>query len=259
MSELLMRTLTGIILVLLTVFIAIKGGTIMAFFIFLLSIIGLREFYNAMEGYNVHPIKSVGYISCGFFLFNWLGIEKFSLLFILYFFLIISSIFLILKEDVTLYDTSITLFGIVYIPYLFQHILYLGGSIYTWLIFIIAWGTDTFAYVVGNLFGKRKLCPKLSPNKTIEGSIGGILGTVLLTYLYAKILGINPIWKYLILSIIGSIVAQLGDLTASKIKRISNVKDFGFIIPGHGGVLDRFDSILFTAPLVYYYINWFIL
>lgn len=254
-----MRTITGLILVLLTVFIAINGGTIMAFFTFLLSIIGLREFYNAVEGDNVHPIKPVGYISCLFFLFNWLGAERFSLLFILYFTLIISSIFFISNEDITLYDMSITTLGIVYIPYLFQHILYLGGSVYIWLVFIIAWGTDTFAYTVGNLFGNKKLCPKLSPNKTVEGSIGGILGSVLLTCLYTKILGINPIWKYIILSILGSIVAQLGDLTASKIKRISKVKDFGFIIPGHGGVLDRFDSILFTAPLVYYYIDWLIL
>ncbi len=259
MKELLIRTITGIILVLLTVFIAIKGGIIMAFFIFLLSIIGLREFYNAVEGESVHPIKPVGYVGCLFFLFNWLGVEKFSLLFILYFTVIISSIFFVLNEDTTLYDMSITLFGIVYIPYLFQHILYLGGDIYIWLVFIIAWGTDTFAYAVGNLFGNKKLCPKLSPNKTLEGSIGGILGSVLLTCLYTKILGINPIWKYIILSIIGSIVAQLGDLTASKIKRLSDVKDFGFIIPGHGGVLDRFDSILFTAPLVYYYIDYFIL
>ncbi|QQY80703.1 phosphatidate cytidylyltransferase [Keratinibaculum paraultunense] len=259
MKELFIRTITGIILVLLTVFVAIKGGTIMVFFIFLLSIIGLKEFYDAVECNSVHPIKFIGYMGCLFFLFSWLGVEKFSLLFILYFILIISSIFLVLNEDATLYDISITLFGIVYIPYLFQHILYLEGDIYIWFVFIIAWGTDTFAYIVGSLFGKKKLCPKLSPNKTLEGSIGGILGSVLLTYLYIKILGINLIWKYIILSIIGSIVAQLGDLTASKIKRFSNVKDFGFIIPGHGGVLDRFDSILFTAPLVYYYINYFIL
>lgn len=259
MKELLMRTVTGLILVLLTVLVASKGGVLMAYFTFLLSIIGLREFYNAIEGQDVSPIKPIGYISCVLFLFHWLDYERFSLMFILYFSIIALLISLIFINNKTFYDISITFFGIFYIPFLFQHILYLGGSIYIWLVFIIAWGTDTSAYVFGNLFGKKKLCPNLSPNKTIEGSLGGILGPVLLTYIFAKYLKLEHIWKLIPLSIIGSIVAQLGDLSASKIKRISNIKDFGFIIPGHGGVLDRFDSILFTAPLVYYYVNWFIL
>ena len=133
-----------------------------------------------------------------------------------------------------------------------QHIIYLSNGIYIWLVFIIAWGTDTFAYVFGMLFGKHKLCPSLSPKKTIEGSIGGIIGAIGLTYLYIKYLEIDAYWAFLLIAFIGSIVAQIGDLTASKIKRVTGIKDFGFIMPGHGGVLDRFDSILFIAPYTYY-------
>ena len=126
------------------------------------------------------------------------------------------------------------------------------------VIFIIAWGTDTFAYLSGSLFGKTKLCPKLSPKKTVEGSLGGILGAIILTLIYAKYFGVFPVWKFVLLSLIGSIIAQIGDLTASKIKRLTGIKDFGFIMPGHGGVLDRFDSILFTAPFIYYFVNFFL-
>ncbi|HSH36827.1 phosphatidate cytidylyltransferase, partial [Schnuerera sp.] len=125
-------------------------------------------------------------------------------------------------------------------------------------IFIIAWGTDTFAYLTGSLFGKNKLCPKLSPKKTVEGSIGGIIGSIILTLIFVKYYGLFPIWKFFLLAFLGSIIAQLGDLNASKIKRVTGIKDYGFIMPGHGGILDRFDSILFTAPFVYYFVNFFL-
>lgn len=106
---------------------------------------------------------------------------------------------------------------------------------------------------------KKKLCPKLSPNKTIEGSIGGILGSILLTTIFSKYFYLTPLWKNILLSIIASIMAQIGDLTASKIKRETGIKDYGYIMPGHGGILDRFDSILFTAPVVYYCVKYLIL
>lgn len=259
MKELLIRTISGIILVLLALFMAIKGGIMLACFVFLLSIIGLREFYNALENIEIKPIKTIGYISCLCFLLNSLGFTQLNLIFMLYLLLTVLLITSIFKKDMNIIDLATTFFGVFYIPFFMQHIIYLEGTIYIWLIFIAAWGTDTFAYIFGNLFGKTKLHPELSPNKTIEGSIGGIFGTFILTLIFSKHFSLIPLWKLLIFSIISSIMAQLGDLVASKIKRFTKIKDYGFIMPGHGGVLDRFDSILFTAPFVYYFVNYFII
>lgn len=259
MSEFIKRTITGLILVLVTIFLTLKGGVLLSYFIFLISVIGLREFYNAIDKKNYTPISVVGYISCLFFLLNSLGYEKINLNFIIASTIITLMIIFIFKKNIKLADISITIFSIFYIPFLFQHIIYLDGYIYIWLVFITAWGTDTFAYLSGNLFGKTKLSPNLSPNKTVEGSIGGILGSILLTIIFSKYLQLFPQWKFVLLSALAAFIAQLGDLAASKIKRVTNIKDYGFIIPGHGGILDRFDSILFTAPFVYYFVNLFIL
>ncbi|MCF6463303.1 phosphatidate cytidylyltransferase [Clostridium sp. Cult1] len=258
MKSLIIRAISGLFIVLLTIFMISKGGILAALFIFLLSIIGIREFFDAIENKGVKPIKGIGYISCIGFLFYSLDFKWVSLIYI-FIFVIIALIFnFIYKKDINFIDSISTIFGILYIPFLMEHIIYLDGTIYIWLIFIIAWGTDTFAYLSGSLFGKTKLCPKLSPKKTVEGSLGGILGAIILTLIYAKYFGVFPVWKFVLLSLIGSIIAQIGDLTASKIKRLTGIKDFGFIMPGHGGVLDRFDSILFTAPFIYYFVNFFL-
>ena len=258
MGEFVKRTITGLILVLLTIGLTLKGGRLLSFFVFLISIIGLREFYNALDN-KYSSIRPIGYIASILFLLNSLGYEKIGLDFIVSLTMGALLILLVLKESIKLTNISITIFSIFYIPFLFQHIIYLDGSIYIWLIFITAWGTDTFAYLAGNLLGKNKLCPDLSPNKTIEGSIGGILGSILLTIGFSKYFNLPHLWELIILAGLGSIIAQFGDLTASKIKRITGIKDYGFIIPGHGGILDRFDSILFTAPFVYYFVKFFIL
>ena len=129
---------------------------------------------------------------------------------------------------------------------------------FLWLVYIISFGTDTFAYFAGVFFGKHKLCPNVSPKKTIEGAIGGILGCLGLTIAYFKFFGINISIYTIIFSIFVSAFSMVGDLLASKIKREYDVKDFGSILPGHGGILDRFDSLLFVAPVVYYFVSYFI-
>ena len=131
------------------------------------------------------------------------------------------------------------------------------GKIYVWLIFIIAFATDTCAYFVGYAFGKHKLIPKVSPKKTIEGSIGGILGSTLICLAFGYYFNID-LKVIVILGFLGSIVAQVGDLFASSIKRYVGIKDYGKLIPGHGGILDRFDSVILVAPFVYSIINLFI-
>jgi phosphatidate cytidylyltransferase len=128
------------------------------------------------------------------------------------------------------------------------------GIFHVWLIFIAAWGCDTGAYFTGRAFGKRKLAPNLSPNKTVAGAVGGTLIAAALAAAYALILRHLGIWApgsiipFAVYGLMGAILAQAGDLTASAIKRRKEIKDFGRIIPGHGGILDRFDSILFVAP-----------
>jgi phosphatidate cytidylyltransferase len=119
---------------------------------------------------------------------------------------------------------------------------------------LTAFGTDIFAYFTGQAIGKHKLSPKISPKKTIEGAIGGILGSVLLCVVFGHFFGELLLLHYAVIGVLGSILAQLGDLTASIFKRKMGVKDYGMLIPGHGGIMDRFDSVLFTAPFVYYYI-----
>lgn len=125
------------------------------------------------------------------------------------------------------------------------------------LVFIGAWSTDTGAYFIGVLFGKHKLIPEVSPKKTVEGAFGGVLGCVVGFVLYGFIVSklhsdirVNYL-MLILLALVVSVVSQLGDLIASFVKREQGIKDFGFIFPGHGGVLDRFDSIIAVAPLIY--------
>ena len=130
------------------------------------------------------------------------------------------------------------------------------------LIFIGSWITDTCAYFSGMLFGKHKLAPTISPKKTVEGAAGGALGTMLVMTVYALCVkhfaAVNlNLPGVIILGILCGIFSQTGDLCASIIKREHGIKDFGHIMPGHGGVMDRFDSLIFVSPIVYYFISFF--
>jgi phosphatidate cytidylyltransferase len=166
-------------------------------------------------------------------------------------------------KTVSVNEASLMLFGIAYIPFLLSTLIEVsgleGGRLLLWLVFVGAYSTDTFAYFSGVFFGKHKLCPEISPKKTVEGSVGGTLGCVVMLIIYGVLLEktfgqtINyP--KLAILGVLVAIISQIGDLTASIIKRKYGVKDYGSIFPGHGGILDRLDSIITTAPLVYIYI-----
>ncbi len=164
-------------------------------------------------------------------------------------------------------DMAYTLLGILYIPFLLAFAVSTRnldrGFEYIWLIFIGAMMTDIFAYFSGVTLGKTKIIPHISPKKTVEGSIGGALGCMLIMVLYGAVV-INrpgaesiPLFHFAIVGLFCGIVSQLGDWAASAIKRNTGVKDFGKIIPGHGGIMDRVDSILFVAPLIYIYVSLF--
>ncbi|MBE6655340.1 MAG: phosphatidate cytidylyltransferase [Ruminococcaceae bacterium] len=152
-----------------------------------------------------------------------------------------------------------TVIGVVYATVGFTSIALLrrlaGGQYLFGMVFVGAWVTDTMAYFTGRFFGKHKLCPNISPKKTVEGSLGGIIFCALSFLLYGfivqKIVGVVPNYPMLFISgIASSVVSQIGDLAASLIKREHDVKDYGKLMPGHGGVMDRFDSILALAPML---------
>jgi len=129
-----------------------------------------------------------------------------------------------------------------------------GIHSYVWIVVLAAFATDIFAYFTGTLLGRHKLAPRISPKKTVEGAIGGVLGSVLFCGLFGYFFLPAGFVDCIALGVLGGVVSQVGDLSASVLKRGLGVKDWGALIPGHGGVLDRIDSMLFTAPLVFYYL-----
>ena len=152
-------------------------------------------------------------------------------------------------------------FSFLYAPVMLSFIDFtrmLDKGIYlVWLVLICSWGSDTCAYCVGMLIGKHKMSPVLSPKKSIEGAIGGVVGAALLGGIYAAVVGAhleaeNPIITYAVICAVGALISMVGDLAASAIKRNHDIKDYGKLIPGHGGILDRFDSVIFTAPVIYF-------
>jgi len=174
---------------------------------------------------------------------------------------IFMAIYVISFPRFTFESVAYAFTGFIYIT-IFLSSVYLirnlsNGRFVFWLIFISAWICDTCAYFVGSNLGKRKLAPVLSPKKSVEGSIGGIIGSVIVGFLLGYVVeyklcgGANHTIAYMIICAIGAVVAQIGDLVASGIKRNHDIKDYGNLIPGHGGMLDRFDSVIFVAPVIY--------
>lgn len=243
------------------------------FALFVVSFLGLYEYFSTIEKGNIRNIKPMKYLGIIMGLILQFLIESKNLQNLI---LPFSSICMLILLSLPVFSrkynftgAGATLLGIIYIPTFFSY-LYLIRSIPTygigliWFVFIISWLSDTSAYYSGRAFGRTKLCPEVSPHKTVEGAIGGLIGSTLGCIVYGGILKyfsvINiPLIHLVIMGITGSMISVLGDLSASSIKRNVGAKDFGNIIPGHGGILDRFDSILFVAPLVYYYITFIIL
>lgn len=162
---------------------------------------------------------------------------------------------------VTLTDAAVTLLGLFYVGWFLGHLILLRnlnqGEFLIFFLFLVTWAGDTGAYYIGKGFGRRRMAPQVSPNKTIEGAIGGWLATVLAAVLAQQwFLPLISVSDSLILGGLLGIVGQLGDLTESMFKRGAGVKDSGHFLPGHGGILDKLDSLIFTAPVLYYYLLW---
>jgi len=256
------RVLTTVVMLPILIGIVILGGVCLRIAILILSVIGLNEIYMSISKGN-KEVHLIGYIFCVFY--SQLLDDYFlrSLYVITSVFILTLLIYLVITHKKTnIIDCAVTMFGFYYVTFLLSNVYFVReipeyGQYLVWLIFICAWASDTGAYFVGVNFGKRKLVPLLSPGKTVEGTVGGILSAGILAFVYGFVLQtyfgleINFIWIFAVIGVIGAALSQLGDLTASAIKRYTGIKDFGGILPGHGGVMDRFDSVLFTAPAVY--------
>lgn len=252
------RIISSIVALPILFFFVLKGGIVLSLGACAISLIGLYEFYRSFESKGINPFSNIAYLyTILLFVLLYVSNENEYLLLLMFSMLVIMLFVLVFSTKYTLVDIAITMLGFMYISISFSHILLitkLSVNYIIWLVFIIAWGSDTFAYFAGKAFGKRKLIPSVSPNKTVAGSVGGIIGSMLLCATFAYYLMPDYIVQIMLLGIIGAMISQMGDLVASKIKRINDIKDFGNLMPGHGGILDRFDSIIMTAPMVYYFI-----
>ena len=240
------------------------GGIWLKGFAIVLSVLGLYEFYNALREKKFNPIPIVGYILiAAFYATN----NNFQYLMYIVVLVAIALLMIpIINLKYTFIDAAITLLGFLYVGILFGFMPLIsnkeGGQYLIWLIFLGSWICDTTAYYSGKYLGKKKLCPKVSPKKTIAGAVGGFLGSTIGCGIYGIIVSsyvphVEVIHFFLIGALCG-IMGQFGDLVASSIKRYVGIKDYSNLIPGHGGILDRFDSILFNSAVVFYYLTFIV-
>ena len=251
------RILSGLIMVPLLA-VLYFGGYVLTAACFIIAIVGVYEFFRGFKAMDVHPSYPVALLSA-IFLYAMNIFTENDTWHMLWLFLsvLLSMLYLFNIEHRKLEDAMSTIVGIVYVIFFSYHVLLVeqtDASILIWLIVISAFGTDIFAYFTGMAIGKHKLCPHISPKKSIEGSVGGTLASVILCGLFGYFFAEEYLVHCFVIGLLGGIISQLGDLTASVFKRKMGIKDYGNLIPGHGGILDRFDTVLFTAPLVYYYI-----
>lgn len=256
------RLISGIILLAVTVTIVVFGGNYLFAALFIIALIGMMELYKIVKVHKAFP-GILGYLACvSYYLLIFFELEQYRVLLFIAFlmFLMFAYVFGFPKfstEQITVAFFALFYVGIM-LSYIYKVRMLEDGALLVWLIFIGAWGSDTCAYCVGMLFGKHKIAPKLSPKKTVEGCIGGVVGAALIGFIYATAFQDtitdfdNPQLAFAIIGAASSVISQIGDMAASAIKRNHDIKDYGNLIPGHGGILDRFDSIIFTAPIVYF-------
>jgi len=254
--------------------IAHRGGIYYLILIDLIIILGLFEFYRMMEAKGLRPYTWIGVLSGGalpWYLFFRQGIYANVLLTLTFIAVMIAEL---IRKDKghAVYHISVTIFGVLYVSWLGSHLMllrelpilaglgYSVGFTFVMIVFTLTWCYDTGAYAFGRLFGRRKLSPSISPGKTVEGAIGGtflsIAGILVVRSIFDTQIGAV---EAVVLAIAASVIGQTGDLVESMLKRDAKIKDSSTTIPGHGGVLDRFDSLLFTAPLIYYALRYFVL
>lgn len=262
------RFLSSVVLVVIALVTLILGGPLLAGITFLISVIGYLELCKAV-GIHTKEKKMNGLEAVGL-----LGIAAYyaaiyfadggllSLIAVVGVFMGSMCVYVLTFPKYTSEKIMANFFCFVYAPvmlsfiYLTRHLHY--GEYIVWLILISAWGCDTCAYLVGICIGKKKIFPVLSPKKSLEGCIGGVIGAGLLGALYSYLVVEKAVADQKVTLIVvficmaGAVMSQLGDLAASAIKRNHDIKDYGKLIPGHGGIMDRFDSVIVTAPMIFF-------
>lgn len=258
------RFFSALIILIIVLIVFIFGNTLIVdIFTSLTALLCIYELFHAFEQKGHHPVYWIGYVAAASISFIHLMPKEHILVLIgaiISITILVSFILVITKKTKTnVLDIAITFFGVCYIVLFLMFVPLIrgmeNGIFLIWYIFITSWMTDIFAYETGRAIGKHHFT-EVSPNKTIEGCIGGAVGSVVCMIAYTLIL--NQFFGFnincliiLIVGIILSIIGQIGDLSASAIKRYSGIKDYGDLIPGHGGMMDRIDSMIFIAPFAY--------
>ncbi len=268
------RVLASVIFIPCLLIIARRGSYFFLALVDIMILVGLIEFYRMMEAKGLRPYKLIGILSglaLSWYVFFQQGIyANFFLSIVL---MAVMTLELFRREKgLAVYHISVTIFGVFYVAWLGSHLILLRelphlkglpysiGFSFVIVAFVLTWCYDTGAYFIGKWIGKHRIFPKISPSKTLEGMVGGVVfsisGILIARTLIAPYISVPHAVG---LAVFSSIVGQLGDLVESMIKRDVRIKDSSRTIPGHGGVLDRFDSLLFTSPLLYYFFKYFIL
>lgn len=258
------RVLSSAILLPLVLIVFILGNKyVVDIFIGIVALRCIYELFHAFEQKGHHPVKWIGYLSAILIMFIHVIPQKYALItiaaiipisIVLLFILVLTK-----KAKTNVLDIAITFFGICYIVLFLMFMSIIremeNGKFLIWYVFLTSWMTDVFAYLTGKTIGKHHFTD-ISPNKTIEGCIGGTIGSAICVIIYTilinKFAGFNiNIFLITIIGILLSIIGQIGDLSASAIKRYAGIKDYSDLIPGHGGMVDRTDSVIFIAPFTY--------
>ena len=262
------RLISGIVLVLIEIVTLYFSNIPLAAFLLFISLVGYLEITKTMqirkENEKINALEIIGLIGIAayYVVMYFTGFGSYLLLVGVATFLIIMSAYVFGYPKFHATQVATAVFAFAYAP-VFLSFIYATrelefGVYLVWLILICSWGCDTCAYCVGVLFGKHKMAPVLSPKKSIEGAVGGVVGAAGIGALYGWFVnskvdtGVNFIIVFAIISAVGALISMVGDLAASAIKRNFDVKDYGKLIPGHGGIMDRFDSVIFAAPIIYF-------
>jgi phosphatidate cytidylyltransferase len=262
------RLLSGIVLVVAALVLIITGGDVLLVSTLIISYIGMFELLRIFHIEKELP-GIVGYLAATVYYCNLrFDFMPDMMMLVLGFLIVLLAVYVFTYPKFRTEQILAAFFAVFYVAvmlsYVYQTRMLGAGKYIVWLIFLCSWGCDTCAYCVGMLIGKHKMSPKLSPKKSVEGAVGGVVGAALLTLLYGFIfkesMGSSSIHIYIMaaISAAGALISMVGDLAASAIKRNYEIKDYGKLIPGHGGILDRFDSVIFTAPIIYFLASNFI-
>ena len=268
MQNLFTRTITGIIFIACIIGSLLWHPLAFSVVIFILMIIGLKEFYHLSHLHNIQPDRYSGYaVASVIFIISVLNALEFVSPWALAAFVPLVFVFFLAEmfrdRPNSIMNLAFSIFPVAYISIPFSILIYLMSPVVTlqnpyWHLplayFIILWSHDTFAYLTGIVVGKNKMFEKISPKKTWEGTAGGTLFGIGAAYLISLYMPELSTWQWLLSALIISVTGTLGDLSESLLKRSFHVKDSGTVFPGHGGVLDRFDAVMFSAPSLFCYL-----